>query len=365
MQNNVRKIFFLFIISLIFFTTSSLFASPVYATNIAITCNQIGPCIMTPLPNDNLFFETNILPGHNVTRTLTITNTNETDDCSAYINTKNENDPNNLASRLWTVLKNDTTDIYGVSNGLGHATNNKNLTDIFGAGDISLGTVPVGSSKIFTWTVTFDPNAGNEYQARKTVYDFDAIISCGSEPTPTSTPLPNPTPGGGGGTTTTTTTATSPFLPITQFVTLLPRFFIPAGPTVAGAETEVTPTPEPEEGKIKGQVAGATACQTCIWWPLLVLQALATIFSYLYSRNKSKKAFLTGGFVISIFTYAIFLFLNRGCRNGWGLWLSTTSLWCKYFIIWVLLIFGILSFILRPKEKELYEVTPKKPGTDK
>jgi hypothetical protein len=136
--------------------------------------------------------------------------------------------------------------------------------------------------------------------------------------------------------------------PITQLVTFLPRFFIPAGPAVAGAETTAPPPVEEE----KPAVLGSVSCQMCIWWPFLVLQALALLFHYLLTRQKSKKLFWRGGIIISVLIYLLFLFLNRDCKNGWALWLSTASFWCNFFILWVILIFSALSFIFRPKDQQ-------------
>jgi len=367
----LKKLFIILIL-----TVSFTLTRPVHAANITITCAADGPCDMMPTPNEHLFYELNILPGYNVTRTLTVTNRSTVDDCPLYINTKNENDPDHLAGKLWTNIRDGWTDIYGMHYGSGRATDDKKLTDVFSVGDIFLGTILKASTKIFIWTVTFDPNTGNDYQNKKTVFDFDATISCGVPPTltPTTTPTNTPTPtpenktsvdnrddkkdnnsGGNGGT---PTAPASPFLPVRQLWT-----WFTGTPEVEGAATEISPIPSPsplfEVLGTEGEVAGATACSVCIWWPLLILQAIGLILHYYITKKKSKKAFWLGGILISIFIYIIFLLINGNCRNGFRLWLYTEVFWCKYFILWVMLVFGIISYLFRP-EKEEYLIKPVK-----
>lgn len=95
-----------------------------------------------------------------------------------------------LETILDFVINDGTSDIYGGTAG------NKTVADFFADSTnpdgIVLGTIHSGTSKTYTFTVTFPTVAGNEFQAKSVI--FDIIFGDGTEPTPTNTPTNNPTP---------------------------------------------------------------------------------------------------------------------------------------------------------------------------
>lgn len=152
-----------------------IFAGMVSAAgnNITITCAADGPCTMAPNPNDPLFYETNMLPGDTVTKTLTVINQDETQACDLKVNAYNDRrDPTgtNFPSKLFSVITKD-----------GSPFLSNTIQAIYTQQQIDLSTIPAGSNAVYDWTVTFDPNSDNYYQRNETIFDFDVIFSCGSE----------------------------------------------------------------------------------------------------------------------------------------------------------------------------------------
>jgi hypothetical protein len=241
------------------------------------------------------------------------------------------------------------------------------LTEFFTYSDthpLALTQVGANSSIDLIYKVTMDRNAGNEFQNTNTMFDLSFNFS-GEDPQPTPTPSgssSSDSTGSSGSSSTSTggstpTGATGP----TGETGFRSSFLSNEESDITGPTGQTMGTNTDEANKPAVEGASTVLCQVCIWWPLLVLEAIITVLYYSISKLRKGKHFWIGGLAISITTYVIFLFLNRSCRNGWELWLSTTSFWCKYFIIWVLLIFSGISFIFRPlKEQEDYLVTPEK-----
>ena len=176
--------------------------SPAWAADFTVTCDDTsgtsGDCVITPNPNQNLFAEYNWLPGDTVTRNFTVDNSGNPDACDLVMDTNEETqDPAGFATKLWTVIKYGLADLYGIRNGSDRATNNKTLDDLFNQGDLSLVVVPAGAIQVYNWTVTFDPDTGNDYQSARTEFDFDLTFTCGQEPSPTPSPTPTPSPSTG------------------------------------------------------------------------------------------------------------------------------------------------------------------------
>lgn len=166
-------------------------AKPVMAVGVGdlnVSCDG-SSCTLTP-SGQPLFQIANFWPGQSATRTINVFNSGP-DDCNLLLDTKNETDEDNMAPALFTVIKSGGTDLFGVSDGV-KAGNSKNLDNVYGAGWISLGTVGVGVTKAYNWTVTMNPLAGNAYQGRETVFDFDLNFSCGVPSGPSNPSNPSP-----------------------------------------------------------------------------------------------------------------------------------------------------------------------------
>lgn len=236
------------------------FASFASATDLVIICKNEGPCSD---PGNKLFSQTNISPGDNFNNSITVINNDTDDDCSLVLDTKNEIDSANLATALFTVIRNGSTEVYGVLDGF-QASSNKDLLDIFNAGGISLGTVPKSGTEVYDWTITFNPDASNSYQGKATKFDFDLNFSCGSSPGspgPAASPSPSPV--------------------ITSFG--FPFF----GGVVAGAATEASIEPSASVGELSSpQVKGESTSNNNYFWWLLLLILIILAWIYFYRTRK-------------------------------------------------------------------------------
>ena len=179
-----------------FILVSLLSASGVKAVDLTVTCDGTS-CDTSPAGNAALFEVNNWLPGETLTQTINVSNGDqegEGDDCNLYMALKNKKQtPADFASRIFTVIKEGASDLFGIRNGSSYASSDKTLQDLYTSGAIFLKTIPFGSSTAFDWTATFDSTTGNYYQGAKTTFDFDLSFTCGVEPAPTSTPVPTAT----------------------------------------------------------------------------------------------------------------------------------------------------------------------------
>ena len=346
-----------------------LFAHPVFAYDLTVTCGS--DC--TKNSNTSLFTSATIwYPGLSESHTIHIENT-----VSVSREISTNADKTNVSGDLDTVME-LTIEQSGNPTPLWQGTLH-NFYTYTPTSPLLLPTVGANNSIDLIYTVTMNKDAGNDFQNKNT--SFDLSFNFTGEDAPKNTPTPTPAnssgatgESGASGTTGQTGPTSSTGSTGATGITGPTGATGETGPTGSTGATGVTgPTGatgvtgqklgvQTETPSTKG--ASTVLCQTCTWWPLLVLQALGLLFHSLITRQKSKKIFWRGGILISIFTYAVFLFLNRGCRNGWELWLSSANVWCKYFIIWVLLVFGLLSYIFRPTHEEEYIVTPEKPGKE-
>lgn len=154
------------------------------AVDLTVTCaNHAQPCETTPGGMAPLFYETNLLPGDTVMRTLTVINEDREEACSlSMLNLYNQTQsPSDFATRLFTVIRSGGISLYG-GYAVGMATSLKTIDDMYNETPIDLAAVvPPGGVKIFDWYATFDINAGNEYQHAETVFDFELLFACGVE----------------------------------------------------------------------------------------------------------------------------------------------------------------------------------------
>lgn len=132
-----------------------------------------------------VFDETNMGPGHVVTRTLYIVNTTNPEACNLTLKTTNKTGSGEaeLAARLFTVIKEGEHDVYGVRDGADRATDAKTMANLLTESSITLGVIPAGASRDYDWTVYFDRDADNSYQEASTKFDFGLTFDCGSPAT--------------------------------------------------------------------------------------------------------------------------------------------------------------------------------------
>lgn len=151
------------------------------STDLTITCQDEGPCEIAPAATP-LFNETNIAPGVTAAQNLTVINDDDDDTCQLTINTTDNSliNPFPLSEVLLTSLVDTTATTYFGSMLGGEAQPGFTFEDLFSAGSLSLVSLsPGGGSETFTWYATFDPNAGNEYQAAVQNFDFGVTFNCG------------------------------------------------------------------------------------------------------------------------------------------------------------------------------------------
>lgn len=172
------KLILICLLAIIFFGFT---VSSAQAVDLVVTCSDNGPCDMTPNPLDPLFDASNILPGDSITRTLTVINEDEDEACNFTMQIiKSTQTPANFAQQLFTAIAKDSVDFVGVHSG-GEAVSGTVLQDLFDFSLIDMGIISAGATSTYDWTVTFDFNAGNEFQLAETKFDFDMEFSCGEQ----------------------------------------------------------------------------------------------------------------------------------------------------------------------------------------
>ncbi|NMB56839.1 fibronectin type III domain-containing protein [Candidatus Beckwithbacteria bacterium] len=179
----------------------TLISSKVYAVNLTVDCSSSN-CTLSPSPEAALFapsedYNSDIKPGDNIHRTITVNNNRNTN-CSLVLKPKNNlgSEPYSLDEVMFTVIKDTTTAYFGSESG-GRATSAETLKSLFQNGEINLGIIGANSSRIFDWIVSIDESVGNEYQKASLKFDFDMNFIC-DDPSPTPTPTSTTTNGGGG-----------------------------------------------------------------------------------------------------------------------------------------------------------------------
>lgn len=157
-------------------------ALAVVTDEIQVIClDNNGPCSMSPAAGATLFYQTDWKPGDTVTKRIYVKNYDHNDECNLKLKTKNEiQTPSNFAGAQFTAIRRGSGAIYGNYDGsTSRAVSGKTLQNVFDASKISLGTIgDDGASALYYWTVTFDINAGNEFQKATMLFDFDLEFTC-------------------------------------------------------------------------------------------------------------------------------------------------------------------------------------------
>ena len=156
-----------------------LMASPgvVAAEDLRVVCARDGDCSVSP-DNKPLFDEDDLVPGDNYTQNFEVRN-ERSEACELTFDVdETKQEPNDFSQRIFTVIKEGSKDWYGLGSGSDAAADDKNLDELYGADLIDLGVIEVDSTRNFKWIVTFDREAGNEYQEAETKFDFDLSFEC-------------------------------------------------------------------------------------------------------------------------------------------------------------------------------------------
>jgi hypothetical protein len=151
--------------------------SIVLAEDLLVVCAWGGDCNMSP-DNEPLFDENDLKPGDNYEQNFEVRNERSEACALTFDVDETEQEPNNFAQRLFTVVKEGSKNWYGLAGGSGTAADDKNLDELYGADPTDLGIIESDSTRNFKWIVTFDREAGNEYQKAETKFDFDLSFEC-------------------------------------------------------------------------------------------------------------------------------------------------------------------------------------------
>lgn len=128
---------------------------------------------------------------------------------------------------------------------------------------------------------------------------------------------------------------------------------VPAGflPGILGEATREASLKEQviNLGDIKGEVT-QNQCKKCklIWSLITEIFLSITYFRYLITKLKNKKIYSV---LIPVIAYIVFYFQNKNCITNW-LFINSPSLYCKYFPLVVLFIYGLSLFIFNSKNKK-------------
>jgi hypothetical protein len=150
------------------------FSPAIAGNNITMTCNSSDCSKSTDLP---LFNETNAAPGNVFSQTVSVVN-NRAANCNLLFKLNSNLETDLLSSALTVSLVSGPTVWYS---GL--------LSNLFDGQNHQLGSIPNNSTKDFLWTVSFNQEAGNEYQSASNLFDLDFNFTCDDEPTTTTTSI--------------------------------------------------------------------------------------------------------------------------------------------------------------------------------
>ena len=113
-----------------------------------------------------LFSEANFLPGQDVVKWVDVTNnTSDTEVIGVEATSYTSCSGTCFADQLNLVIRDGATDLYESS-----------LADFFTAGQKKLSDIAPGGTTKYYFTITFLPNAGNQYQSNEVGFDFDIGI---------------------------------------------------------------------------------------------------------------------------------------------------------------------------------------------
>jgi hypothetical protein len=163
----------------LFFLLSSFLVKPVFAGNdITITCNNGSDCIKSSeLP---LFSETNIYPGFTQSQTFSVIN-NRNKPCQlTFKGNPTTESPSFLSKEIFINIS-----------GNDYQLSNYRLSDLLKSSEpsVSLGQVNGNSTNNYSWTVTLNRDADNNYQNKTTdFFNINFNFECDEDsPTPTPT----------------------------------------------------------------------------------------------------------------------------------------------------------------------------------
>lgn len=179
----MKKSILLLIIAFLLSFVGVFAGKAIAAGNYTVTCSE--PNSACSATSDPLFDVSSFAPGTSVTKTIFVDNVDNSDDCALLVKAKNMTQsiqPGDFIDTLFLSIRdNDSdTDFVGLLDIDGNATN-QNTISYLDDDWISLGSINSGLSRTYTWLVTFDKDAGNDYQENNAMFDLDLNFTCGTE----------------------------------------------------------------------------------------------------------------------------------------------------------------------------------------
>lgn len=158
----------------------------IYAADMTIICNpgeNSTPtnCDVTPSKTAAIFDESeyplfDLKPGDFVERQITVTN-NRDEECYFMLD--------NVVVEIDTVASTGekfSEELLTELSDTSASTGQISFDDLFSLVPLYITTLDPYETEVLDWTVTFDPQAGNEFQNARLEFDFDWNFSCGEPP---------------------------------------------------------------------------------------------------------------------------------------------------------------------------------------
>jgi len=117
--------------------------------------------LVVEFENAPLFKESNLLPGHAVTRWIKVTN-NSPDVQKIITQAVNVSDPDKFSTQFDLVIKEGAKVLYSDT-----------LANFFKGAEIVLSDLASGANTQYDYSITFKPSAGNDYQGKSLSFDID------------------------------------------------------------------------------------------------------------------------------------------------------------------------------------------------
>lgn len=166
------------IIAIVFILTGVLYAVGGVKLPNSSTAFAVGDLTIDwGVPSGNpIFVITNIMPGDEETRTVDVTNSATTNRPVGVRGVKTS-ETADLSTVLDFVILENGTDIYGGTSGTGLKTLAEFFSESSGPEGIPLSLLAPGASTTYTFKVTFQEGAGNEFQGASVVFDLKIGIA--------------------------------------------------------------------------------------------------------------------------------------------------------------------------------------------
>lgn len=125
---------------------------------------------------DPIFVVANMAPGDMETRSVDVDN-NAPSPRSVGVRGVKTSETDALSTVLDIVISQGAADLYGGTSPTGPKTLDQFFTESAGPDGIALSTLGIGASTTYTFKVTFDTSAGNDFQATSVIFDLIIGIS--------------------------------------------------------------------------------------------------------------------------------------------------------------------------------------------